>query len=174
MATIERALVTGGSGFLGTAIVQALLEKHPECLITIVDTKPPTNDLIQCKNVRYLCASTTSLDEVLKAFKAARPQVVIHSAGIVPPLSERYGRRLEKLCLEVNVEGSRSVLDAAQRSGCSALVYTSSCCAVTDDMSVAYKNIDERWPVSPVSSVSNPVCSLPCAGTAGYGFTPRL
>jgi sterol-4alpha-carboxylate 3-dehydrogenase (decarboxylating) len=78
---------------------------------------------------------------------------VIHSAAIIPPLSERYGRRLKKLVFEVNVEGTRHVLDAARQSGCSALVYTSSCCAVMDDMSVSYANIDERWPVSPVSSI---------------------
>lgn len=89
----------------------------------------------------------------MKAFQAVRPQVVIHSAAIIPPLNERYGRRLEKLVVEVNVEGTRHALDAARQSGCSAFVYTSSCCAVTDDMSVSYINIDERWPVSPVSSV---------------------
>jgi sterol-4alpha-carboxylate 3-dehydrogenase (decarboxylating) len=118
-----------------------------------VDIKPPSDSLTQNPSLQYFEVSTTSPDDLLKAFQAARPQVVIHSAAIIPPLSERYGRRLEKLVFEVNVEGTRHALAAARQSGCSAFVYTSSCCAVTDDMSVSYINIDERWPVSPVSSI---------------------
>ena len=137
----------------GSAIIRALHEKHPNCLITILDVKPPEDALTENPNFQYIEASTTSPDDLLKAFQAARPEVVIHSAAIIPPLSERYGRRLEKLVFEVNVEGTRHVLNAARQSGCSALVYTSSCCAVTDDMSVSYINIDERWPMSPKSSI---------------------
>jgi sterol-4alpha-carboxylate 3-dehydrogenase (decarboxylating) len=118
-----------------------------------VDVKRPEDSLTQIPNLQYFEASTTSPDDLLQAFQAARPQVVIHSAAIIPPLSERYGRRLEKVVFEVNIAGTRHALDAAQRSGCSAFVYTSSCCAVTDDMSIPYINIDERWPVSPVSSI---------------------
>ena len=151
MAVIERALITGGSGFVGTAIVNALSKKHPQCLITIVDTKPPTDKL--GGNVRYLTGDTTILDDLVKACKAAQPQVVIHSAAIIPPLSERYARRLERLVFEVNIEGTRNALDAARNSGCTSFVYTSSCCAVTDNMSESYMNIDERWPVSPKSSI---------------------
>ncbi len=151
MAVIERLLITGGCGFVGTAIVNALSQKHPECLITIVDTKPLKDDLTN--NVRYITGNTTVLDDLVKACKAAQPQVVIHSAAIIPPLSERYRRRLEKLVFEVNIEGTRNALDAAKKSGCTSFVYTSSCCAVTDDMSVSYMNIDERWPVSPESSI---------------------
>lgn len=118
-----------------------------------MDIKPPSDSPAQNPNLQYFEASTTSPDDLLRVFRTARPQVIIHTAAIIPPLSERYSRRLEKLVTEVNVEGTRTVLDAARQTRCSALVYTSSCCAVTDDMSVPYINIDERWPVSPVSSI---------------------
>lgn len=45
------------------------------------------------------------------------------------------------------------MVEAASRCGCKAFVYTSSCCAVTDDMSKPYANIDERWPVAAKSSI---------------------
>ena len=118
-----------------------------------MDVKPPSDLPAQNPKPQYFEASTTSPDDLLRVFRTTRPQVIIHTAAIIPPLSERYSRRLEKLVTEVNVEGTRTVLDAARQTGCSALVYTSSCCAVTDDMSVPYINIDERWPVSPVSSI---------------------
>lgn len=45
------------------------------------------------------------------------------------------------------------MVEAARKCGCRAFVYTSSCCAVTDDMSKSYANMDERWPVSQKSSI---------------------
>jgi sterol-4alpha-carboxylate 3-dehydrogenase (decarboxylating) len=67
--------------------------------------------------------------------------------------SGRYARRLEAVVQTTNVEGTRHVVDAASKCGCRAVVYTSSCCAVTDDMSRSYANIDERWPVAERSSI---------------------
>ncbi|KIW30301.1 hypothetical protein, variant 1 [Cladophialophora immunda] len=67
--------------------------------------------------------------------------------------SGRYARRLEAFVKAVNVEGTRHMVEAARKGRCKAFVYTSSCCAVIDDMSQAYANIDERWPVSPKSSI---------------------
>ena len=150
---IESALITGGSGFLGSAIVRSLTKKHPACKITIADIQRPTDNVLDYGHVEYVVTNTTSPSELEKAFETAKPQVVIHSAGLIPPLSERYGRRLEGKVFQVNVEGTRNVLKAAQEAGCSAFVYTSSCCAVTDDMTIPYANIDERWPVSEKSSV---------------------
>jgi sterol-4alpha-carboxylate 3-dehydrogenase (decarboxylating) len=53
----------------------------------------------------------------------------------------------------VNVEGTRNMLAAARESGVEAFVYTSSCCCVTDNMSIQYPNIDESWPLSHQSLV---------------------
>lgn len=53
----------------------------------------------------------------------------------------------------VNVNGTRHVVDAAKDNGCKALVYTSSCTVVTDDLNGNFPNIDERWPVSKRSSI---------------------
>ncbi|OAL19159.1 hypothetical protein AYO22_10107 [Fonsecaea multimorphosa] len=67
--------------------------------------------------------------------------------------SGRYARRLEGFVKAVNVGGTRHLIEAARKSRCKAFVYTSSCCAVIDDMSQSYANIDERWPVSRKSSI---------------------
>lgn len=68
-------------------------------------------------------------------------------------LFDRYARRLAGVVKTVNVGGTRHVVEAARKTGCKALVFTSSCCAVTDDMHKSYANIDERWPVAEKSSI---------------------
>ncbi|ESZ89866.1 putative NAD dependent epimerase/dehydratase [Sclerotinia borealis F-4128] len=59
------------------------------------------------------------LESVLRQFK---PDVVIHTAGIVPPLIERYHRRIENEVQQVNVEGTRNVLNATRIAGIGAFV----------------------------------------------------
>ncbi len=150
---IKSALITGGTGFVGEAIVKALGEKHPRCSITVVDLTNPTHGYRSESNISFFQADVTSSQSILDAVLRARPEVVIHTAGIVPPLGERYARRMEKEVSRVNVEGTRNTLDAAKEAGCTAFVYTSSCTAVTDDVSRDYANIDERWPVACKSSI---------------------
>lgn len=103
-----RILVTGGLGFVGSAIIRALTEQHPEWDLYILDRKaprPPSKsgtvlggngededdklDLLRgCKFV-YLQADITDEEQVRKAFEQCKPQAVVHTAGMIPGLSER-------------------------------------------------------------------------------------
>ncbi|KAK4947808.1 hypothetical protein LTR10_013316 [Elasticomyces elasticus] len=164
-----KVLVTGGLGFVGSAIVRALQEQHPQWTVCILDRLDDTRharkeaqeaeqlddtiDLLWACKYEYVQADITKGKDVQRAFEQTRPDAVVHAAGMVPSLSERYSRRLDSVVKNINVNGTKHVVGAAKKSGCRALVYTSSCCAVTDDMSKSYANIDERWPVAERNSI---------------------
>ncbi|KAL4804799.1 hypothetical protein BDV18DRAFT_27789 [Aspergillus unguis] len=143
---LSSVVISGGSGFVGAAIARALAERHTECAITIIDLHPPGPTHAVPDGASFIKADITVPDQVAKALEATQPDVVIHTAGIVPALAERFGRRLEKQVWQINVEGTKNMLEAAKKSGSKAFIYTSTCCVVTDYLGMPWPNIDERWP----------------------------
>ena len=138
-------LVTGGYGFLGRAIVDAVREQHPEWIVTVLDLHYPS---VPKPNIAYKCGNITDAASVNSLVAGIKPDVIIHSAGLVPELAFRYGREQRDRVFNVNVGGTRNMLAAAKNSCVKAFVWTGSCTAITDDMRHQYRNIDERWPTS--------------------------
>ena len=138
-------IITGGNGFLGNFIVKAVKAKHPNWSITVFDLHTPKEPYPETS---YEIGDITNTHQVNQLITKIKPTAIIHTAGIVPPLSGRYGRQDRDEVFRVNVGGTRNILDAARKGGVKAFVWTSSFTAVTDDMRVQYPNIDERWPTA--------------------------
>ncbi|KAL8775156.1 MAG: hypothetical protein Q9194_003855 [Teloschistes cf. exilis] len=112
----------------------------------------------------YVCDITdqAQTEEVMSKIK---PAALIHTAGVGPRWGERYSRNHQERFFSINVEGTRNLISAAKSSNDKAFVWTGSCCAVTDDLSRQFPNIDERQAaaetlVLAASSVDMPTCSL--------------
>ena len=142
--------VTGGTGFLGNAVIESLQELHPEWSVTAFDLK---SSLHPQENVSYILGDLTSLDDLRIAMEKVRPVIIIHTAGLVPALAHRYGRQCHDRVWSANVDGTRNVLAVAKEYGARAFVGTGSFCCVTDDMNLQYPNIDESWPTSSKSLI---------------------
>lgn len=141
-------LVTGGSGFLGRGIVQALLKNHPEWKISILDIHPPPQHIAD-RTAQFIQADITSAESVNNAFVDISPDLVVHTAGIVPARKFRYSTKKKdwERVKAINYDGTKHVLDAAMASGCRHFVYTSSCTAVIDDLDHDYYLMDESVPI---------------------------
>lgn len=160
---LKNVLISGGTGFVGSATTRAIAEKHPNYKITVIDLKPPGVHALP-DGISFIRVDITSADEVRDAVQQAKPDIVIHTAGLVPTLSERFGRRLERQTWKINFDGTKNMLEAAKLADVKGFIYTSSCCVVTDNMDTPLPNIDEQWP-KPRSSLiygESKVAPPPC------------
>lgn len=145
VATGEGYVVIGGSGMVGSAIVELLLLRK-EKNIRIIDIMPPrSRELSQHPSVTFLKADITSSASLREALLApfpstGKPPSVVYLTAIIVRFWER-ALYCKDASWPVNVTGTRNVLDAvAQLPGEPILVYTS-----TGELSVEAPN---HWSLS--------------------------
>ena len=139
-----RVLITGGSGFLGRSLAIQLANKYPRWKIDALDVRYPDVYLSERLN-RFIHADIRFEESVNAAFNDYHPDLVVHTAGIVPGRQSRYStnevdwERVKR----INVDGTKNVLHATMASGCTRFIYTSSVTAIIDDLDHDYHNMDE-------------------------------
>lgn len=144
----HHVLVTGGCGFLGSWIVRQLLESYPDLKITILDIHKPASWTSPGSNVRLIEADITDGLQVLSRFESAKPTAVIHTAGYVTVGSARHnpGKEIRARTFNVNVNGTKNVLEAAKAVRVKSFMYTSSITVVMDDKTRNHPNENESAP----------------------------
>ena len=157
-------LITGGSGFLGTSIISALLNTTKYTITALDISLPPlgTQTFSSNPRVRYTRCDILDVPSISKVFAETKPTAVIHTAGIFHVGTRRYSMKDRDAVFKVNVEGTRNVLDASKEHGVKAFVYTSSITVLCDDLSRDFKNADETWPLgkTDTSYGQSKVCSI--------------
>ncbi len=136
---LGKVLVVGGNGFLGHHIVNQALDDWHCRHVASVDLRCDRN---RRADAAYHECDITDADKLAALFDKIRPDVVIHTAS--PVASDNAVQK--ELFRRVNVDGTRSVIDACRHAHVKALVYTSSASVVSDFQTDLY-NADERWPV---------------------------
>ncbi|EGP85671.1 uncharacterized protein MYCGRDRAFT_45223 [Zymoseptoria tritici IPO323] len=159
MSTIDQEthiFITGGSGFLGQYIIKAILERHPKWRITVLDLVPPPPALLSVIHNFHHC-DITSPSSLTTAFSTCPipPSLVFHTAGCIPSGALRYSTsstQWQKV-KNINYHGTQNVLSALLASGCTRLVYTSSCTVLQDDLLNSHPNTTESIPIAGRASV---------------------
>ena len=114
-----KVLVTGGTGFTGKALVLRLLAMGHEVVALDAKEGHKTRELRE-QGAEVVIGSVTDRAAVARAMRGA--EVVHHLAAAFRELNVP-----ERHYYEVNVEGTKNVLEAAQAAGVRKLVYCSTC-----------------------------------------------
>lgn len=114
---VVRALVTGATGCVGANIVEALLQSG----YTVRALKRATSrvDALDGLQPSFVVGDVTDYESLVEA--ATGCDWLFHAAAI-----SQYWRNKPDLIYQVNVEGTRNVLRAAQACGVQRVVFTSS------------------------------------------------
>jgi len=114
-----KVLVTGGTGFTGKALVRRLIEMGHQVVALDYKEGLKTQEIREW-GAEVILGSVTDMDVVRRAVEGA--EVVHHVAAAFREMDvpERY-------YYEVNVEGTRNVLQAALDAGVRKVIYCSTC-----------------------------------------------
>jgi UDP-glucose 4-epimerase len=141
-----RALVTGGAGFIGSNLVDALVERGDE--VTVVDDlstgRRENLEGAMARGASLIEADIRDADALRAIFAAARPEVVFHLAA---QIDVRKSVADPAFDAGINVGGTINVLAAAQEAGVPRVVNTSSGGAIYGEGQVI--PAPETHPVAP-------------------------
>src|SRR5215218_11524568 len=132
-----RALITGGSGYIGSRLVESLAAREEVERIVVADISPPRFFLPKVQYERLDVRDGAACRELIDR---CAPDALVHLAFIVNPIHD------EGLMYEVDVNGTANVLEAAGEAGTQQVLVASSTIAygAFPDNPVP---ITEDWPV---------------------------
>lgn len=137
-----KVIVTGGAGFIGSHVVDALVNRGAE-VVVIDDLSTGFERNVNARaRLRRLSICSDQLGEV---FELEKPEVVIHLAAhtvvtrsIADPLMDA----------EINILGSLNVISKCAKFGVRKIVYSSSCALYGTPQ---YLPVDEKHPANALS-----------------------
>jgi len=147
----KKILVTGGTGFLGSYIIQQLVEKGYAVRALRRSNKQPawipvaTFGNTSKGSVEWVegdILDVVSLEEAMEGADA-----VIHSAALVS-----FAKKDRKNMYQVNVEGTANVVNIALEKNVRRLVHISSVAALGRTANGGYVNEEKKWEESKVNT----------------------
>ena len=139
---MARLLITGGAGYVGSHCVKALTEAGHECVV-YDDLSTGHRELVKWGPL--IEGDIRDADALAKVFRAHSFEGVLHFAALA--LVGESMRDPERY-RDVNVRGTRNLLEAMTGAGVSALVFSSTCAVYGEPAIVP---ITEAAPFAPIN-----------------------
>ncbi len=131
----QRFLVTGGGGFIGRYVVEQLVAKGAR--VRVFDLPGKGEDLARRVGAEFMTVDIRQPEQVRRAAEGI--DGIFHMAVLaLNPSTEN-----PRLCLEVNVDGSFNVFEAAHLAGVQKVVFSSASSVYGDTLEI----MDERHPL---------------------------
>lgn len=134
-----KIFVTGASGFIGSQLLPKLIRGGHE--VTTYGRTQPVFEGIRASEFKHITGDITDKDKVFEAIKGA--DIVYHMAGFIS-----YRKADKPRQYEINVLGTRYVMEAALKHGVKRVIHTGSIAGMgipkpgeTADETIAY-NLD--------------------------------
>ena len=115
-----RYLVTGGSGYIGSRLIDRMVESDDTERIVIADIRPPRSFHPKVSFSKLDVRDGAAVRELLER---ERPDALLHLAFVLNPMHD------ENAMYDIDVGGTQNVLDAASASGVGQVLVTSSATA---------------------------------------------
>lgn len=165
---IRRVLVTGGAGFIGSHLVEGLIQRGES--VTVLDNFYSGNSrnldsVIDDPRLTLVTGDIRSERDLKDCLKGV--DSVVHLAAIK---SVEFSNRSPELASEVNVAGTKAVLASSIRAGVKKFVLVSSCATYGE---AVYTPQDEDHPTNPISPYGRSKLEAERACLAS-GFPGRL
>jgi dihydroflavonol-4-reductase len=135
---IKKILVTGGTGFIGSRLVQKLAETSDEVHVLVRKTSDLSSLSEVLDRVKLVYGDVTDPESVTQAMQGM--DLVYHTAGLT-----YMGDKKNALLNRINVDGTRNMLAAALSSGVTRFVHVSSITAVGVAFDRKPLNEASRW-----------------------------
>lgn len=137
-----KVLVTGGAGFIGSHLVDRLIESGHQ--VVVVDNLSKGNCIFVHPKAQFILEDITA-PRLGGIFKLEQPEVVFHEAA---QIDVQTSVRKPQADAQVNIQGTINVLEACINSGVKKVIYASSAAAYGNPQ---YLGIDEQHPIDPLS-----------------------
>jgi nucleoside-diphosphate-sugar epimerase len=134
----KSVLITGGTGFLGVHLARFFLKKKYDVILLDI-AELTAKDLIGKVTVEKV--DITDKKSLISSFVKHKPNYVVHAAAALPIQHDR------KTIFSINVDGTRNVLESANKSNVSRLVFISSTALYGVPQHLPEKETD---PISPI------------------------
>jgi len=113
----DRIVITGASGFIGSAVTRAVQATGAR-VVALVEPGADVRNLAGIPDIERVVVDIRDAPAVRAAFDGTR--YAFHLAAVY-----RFWARDRRIFRDVNVGGTRNVIEAALAAGCERLVYTS-------------------------------------------------
>ena len=142
----SRVLVTGGAGFIGSHLVDELVKEGFE--VTVLDNFSTgrienIRHHLEKEKIRFIKGDVRDRRDVEEALEGV--DAVFHLAAIT---SVPYSIKHPEITYEVNVNGTKNLLEACLHKDIERLIYLSTCAVYGEP---EYLPIDEKHPTNPIS-----------------------
>lgn len=111
-----RYVITGGSGYIGSRLVERLVEREETEKVVICDIRPPRFR----PKTEFQHLDVRDAQRAQEIFERERPDVLVHLAFVLDPIHD------EGAMYDIDVNGTHNVLQAASKAGVKQVLVTSS------------------------------------------------